>query len=177
MKLLVSREWLENKIATDPDIETDAGAALAALEGIGVLVPSNRSTSEAAGLPDEKVVHLRFALGALVKLLRHRDGVSVAELADRAQVPEEEVRGIERDPHHLPRPRTLHQLAKHFKLPVRHLMQMSGATRTVDRVLYNEAVRFAARSEDMSVLTDEERQALNAFVKLLVERDEADENE
>jgi len=172
MKLLVSRDWLRNKIATDPDVETDAGAALAVLEGIGVTVPPERSATEASGLPDEKVVHLRMALGTLVRLLRHRDKVSVADLADRVQVPEEEVRSIERDPHHVPRPRTLYHLAKHFNLPVRHLMQMSGVTRTVDRVLYNEAVRFAARSEDMSTLTDEERQALNSFVKLLVERDE-----
>ncbi len=170
MNLIVSREWLKNKIVTDPDLETDAGLALALLEGVGVLVPSDRSAGEVALLPDDRVVQLRYALGALVRLLRHRDELSIAELADKAKVAEEEVRGIERDPHYMPRPRTLHHLAKHFSLPVDHLMQLSGAKRTVDRVLYNEAVRFAARSEDMSTLTDEERQALNAFVKLLVER-------
>jgi transcriptional regulator with XRE-family HTH domain len=171
MKLLVSRDWLRTKIATDPDIETDAGAALAALEGIGVMVPAVREREATAEVADEKVVQLRMALGTLVRQLRYRDNLSIDDLAQRASVSGDELRRIEHDPHYVARPRTLYQLAAEFHVPVRNLMQLAGATRTVDRVLYNAAVKFAARSDDLSSLSEAERQLLNVFVELLNERE------
>jgi transcriptional regulator with XRE-family HTH domain len=172
MKLLVSRDWLRNKISTDPDVETEAGAALTILEGIGMLVTQRQPAGTIPEISNEKVSRLRAALAALLRQLRQREKLSVAELAERAQVGEDELNSIEQDLRYMARPRALHQLAGYFNVPVRNLMQMSGAIRTVDRVLYDAAVQFAAHSESMSRLTDEERQALNAFVKVLNERGE-----
>jgi transcriptional regulator with XRE-family HTH domain len=173
MKLLVSRDWLRNKISTDPDVETEAGASLAILEGIGMLVTQRQRIESVAAIHDEKASTLRAALSSLLRRLRQRDGLSVSDLAARARVGEQELRDIEEDLRYMPRPRTLHQLAGYFNVPIRQLMQMSGAIRTIDRVLYDAAVQFAAHSENVSRLTDEERQALNAFVKILNDRDES----
>jgi transcriptional regulator with XRE-family HTH domain len=170
MKLLVDRAWLRNKILTDPDIDTDAGVALAVLEGLGVSVPAATENEAAVGV--EKVRQLRIALGALIRQLRNRDRLSVSDLAKQATVAEDEIRSIEHDPHYLPRPRTLHKLAGQFKLPVRQLLVMSGATRTVDRTFYNEAVRFAAHADDVAALDKHEMQILHAFVKFIDDRDD-----
>src|SRR5690348_16900094 len=114
MKLLVSREWLRSKILTDPDIDTEAGTALAALESVGVIVPSAGNNEAAGGA--EKVKQLRIALGTLVRQLRNRARLSVSDLARVATVAEDEIRSIEHDPTFVPRPRTIHKLAAQFEL-------------------------------------------------------------
>lgn len=119
---------------------------------------------------DRTGVPLRIALGVLVRQLRSNADLSVAELAQRADVSEEELRRVEHDPHYTARARLIHQLSAYFSVSLTMLSQMAGATHEVDRVLFNESVRFAARSDDVSRLTQEERAALNAFVSLLNER-------
>jgi len=168
MKLLVSREWLRNKILTDPDTEIDAGSALMVLEALGVTVPVLAANEVV--LADDRVVQMRIALGALIRQLRFQQKLSVAALARNAIVAEDEIRSIEHDPHYAPKPRTLHQLAGHFHLPVRQLMAMSGATRAIDRAFYNEAVRFAARADDLGALNSEDTNVLYAFVKYMNDR-------
>lgn len=171
MKLMVSREWLREKISNDPDFDTEAGTALAVLEGLGMVVPPSTTSNEAL-LVDEKVKQLRVALGALMRQLRLHEKQSVAELAKTAVVREDEIRLIEHDPHYVPKPRTLHQLAIHFKVPARQLIQMSGATRTIDREFYNQAVKFAAMSDDLVELNKDELEVLYAFVKYMNERED-----
>ncbi len=171
MKLLVSKEWLRERIALDPDIETDAGVALAILEGIGVLVPSSNEPVVSSESVEETATRLRVALGTMVRQLRSRDKLSVGDLAQRIEVEPDQIRGIEHDPHFRPRPKTLHQLAKFFALPPRQVLQMAGATRSVDRQFYDEALKFAARSDDLTGLTAGEQEALYAFVQFLNERE------
>jgi transcriptional regulator with XRE-family HTH domain len=170
MKLLVSREWLRTRIMADADVDTEAGTALAVLEGLGVTVPVAAETNQAALAPDKRR-ELRIALGSLIRQLRFHNGLSVSSLAGEAQIPEDEIRLIEHDPHHSPKPRTLYRLANRFNLPVRQLTVMSGATRTVDRHFYNEAVQFAAHADDLVVLDDNETKVLYAFVKYMNERE------
>lgn len=169
MKLLINREWLRNKILNDPDVDSEAGTALAVLEGLGVRVPP--ATENEAAIAEDKVRQLRIAFGAFIRQLRNRDRLSISELAKQAEVGEEEIRAIEHDPHYAARPRTIHKLAGQFKLPVRQLLVMSGATRTVDRVFYNEAVKFAAHADDVGVLDKDETEVLYAFVKFINDRE------
>jgi transcriptional regulator with XRE-family HTH domain len=169
MKLLIGRDWLRNKILADPEVDTEAGVALAVLEGLGVTVPIGPKNE--ATLGPEKVRQLRIAFGALIRQLRNRDRLTVSDLAKKANVAEEEIRSIEHDPYFIPRPRTIHNLAGQFGLPVRQLMAMSGATRTVDRAFYNEAVSFAAHADDVGCLDNDETEILYAFVKFIADRE------
>ena len=170
MKLLFSNEWLRRKFDTDPDDDPEAGPSLSEepenifdeLEGENV-----------AALGDRNVVQMRVALGVLVGQLRRRERLSVAELAERAQVSEEELRQVEHDPHYTARARLIFQLSNYFKVSLTSLSQMSGTTRAVERKLYNDAVKYAAWSDDVSVLTPEQLEALNAFVAMLNERSKA----
>lgn len=120
-------------------------------------------THNVAGIED-----LHRGLGALVQMLRRRDRLSVDELARKARVDAAELRRIELDPMFDPNPRTIFQLERHFKLPERSLVVLSGAVQ-VDEDVREEAVRFAASSDDISGLSKEQRKLLNHFVKFLRE--------
>lgn len=163
MKLLFSNDWLRRKIATDRDIDIEAGRPLSA----------DGPRPDVAVIGEQKTVQLRVALGVLVRQLRLREQLSVTELARRAQVSEDELRRVEHDPHYTARPRLISQLAHYFNVSLANLSQMAGATHAVNRSLYNEAVRYAARSDDVSALTEHERRDLNAFVATLNELSKA----
>ena len=117
----------------------------------------------AAGVQD-----LHRGLGALLQMLRRREGLSIEELAQNARVAVSELRHIELDPAFDPNLRTIFQLEQYFKLPDRSLVFLSGAVRVDDNVR-EEAVRFAAHSERISGLTKGQRKHLNQFVKFLRE--------
>jgi transcriptional regulator with XRE-family HTH domain len=162
MKLLFSKDWLRRTIAADPDIDIEAGRPLV----------GDELQSDVAVIGERNVVQLRVALGVLVRQLRLREQLSVAALAERARVPEDELRRVEHDPHYTARPRLIYQLSQYFNVSLTKL-SMSGATHAVNRSLYNQAVRYAAHSDDVSALTEEERRDLDAFVSLLNDRSEA----
>ncbi len=116
----------------------------------------------------DQVRDLHRGLGTLIRLLRRHSQLSTDELAERARIDASELRSIESDPSFDPNPRTIVQLEQYFKLRTRSLVILSGAVR-VEHDVQEEAIRFAASSEDMSHLTREEKKLLNGFVKYLRE--------
>jgi len=162
MKLHFTNDWLKRNILSDPDMEPGAGAYEATA---GDLVRSE--PEKVVALRPRTAVQLRIGLGVLVRQLRYRDGLTISALADRAHVSEEELRQVEHDPHYTARPRLIFQLSDYFGVPLTKLSQMAGTNKVVDRSLFNEVVRYAAHSDDVSTLTQDERAALNAFVELL----------
>ena len=170
MKLLFSNDWLRRTIASDPDVDAEAGPPLSGsteIEDVHCDVPQAENV---AVMGDRNAVQLRVALGVLVRQLRLKTELSVAELAERAQVSEDELYQVEHDPHYTAHPRLIYQLSEYFDVSLSNLSQMSGATHEVDRVLYNTSVKYAARADDMSTLTNEERESLDVFVTVLNER-------
>lgn len=167
LEMLVSRDWLRGRILADPDVESDAGIPFADFEQLGMFVAPDL----VRGLQDEKIVELKMAFGILLHQLRRRDRLTIAELSQRADVDEEELRRIEHDATYKPRPRTVHQLANVFGMPTAKFMKLSGATVTVDARFRAEALKYAAHSDDLSQLTDPERHLLNDFVTYLGKQD------
>jgi transcriptional regulator with XRE-family HTH domain len=167
MKLLFTIDGLRRKIAADPDDEPMAG------DSGGRSVDHALAAENTAVIGENKVVPLRIALGVLVRQLRLREGLSIAQLSERAEVAEDEVRQVEHDPHYTARPRLIFNLSEYFGVSLVTLSQVSGTTHAVNRVLYNAAVKYAAHSDDVSVLTNEEREALDSFVAVLNERSKA----
>lgn len=164
MKMLIDTEWLRRTISKSPDAEFEAGGPVALLDSIGMFVPSD-ATNELS----DSVVQLKYAFGILIKMLRKQSALTVAELSAKARVSEEELRMIERDPHHKAGPRTVHQLAEYFDIDPRRMMKLSGSMVTTNENFRDEAVRFAAKSDDISSLSSEERKMLNDFVKYVNE--------
>lgn len=165
MEMLISQDWLRRRIDADPDLDVEAGVSIGVLESIGMFLSADLVAPE-----DDKVVRLTEAFGVLVRQLRRRQQWTIDQLAQKARVDPNELRLIERDPQYRPRPRVVHQLAAVFKMPERSLMKLSGATVTRDQEFEEEALRFAAKSDDLSKLTRDEQRALNEYVKYLVDQ-------
>ena len=111
----------------------------------------------------------RVAFARLVELSRRKQRLTVEQLAERADVDVSQLIEIEEGENVSPEPRTVYRLAQVLNFPQERMMVMSGLARTRDRHLTEATVRFAARSEPVNVLSPEEEEALQEYVKVLVE--------
>lgn len=163
MTTKITNAWLRRRIERDPDVDTDAGLPITKPEVLQAFVGEKRAARTV------KVTAAResLVLETLLRQLRRRDGVDVSRLAAAIRVPEEELSAIERDRTFMPKPRTIHQLALHYKIPPRALLKLSAAAEKRDRELDEVAVRFAASSDGVLKLTRDEEKRLNDFVKYL----------
>jgi len=154
IKLSNDREWLE-RMANDEDYgPVSAGGLLA------------EALTEWQSHSDERELR---ALGRLVELARRRQGLSLPQLAKRADVELSGAVVIKTSAAAEPQPRALYGLAKALDLPSSGLMELAGLVKRRDDTLTAAAVRFAARAEPMDKLSPEERDALEEFVRVLAE--------
>jgi transcriptional regulator with XRE-family HTH domain len=159
MKLERTREWWLAKARREGDAEVGAG--------VRAFDPQEEER------PAMSAEETRIAFGRLVNLMRRQRGLSLEKLAAQAALDVGELVSIEDDLHYTPEPRTVFQLARTFKVSHKALMQLAGLTVAKDSVLHKEAVRFAARSESIEKLTPEESEALESFVAILSEGEDA----
>ena len=170
MKMLFPQEWLRRKIDSDPDVDVEAGPTLNDWALFRDFGEESQEEKNLATVWERQVVPLRISLGLLVRQLRLRDGLTVEALAREARVSEDELNQVEHNPNYTARPRLIHNLSEYFEVRLEHLSQLAGATRKVDRRLYNTAMKYAAMSDEAAVLTLEQRDILNEFVAMLTER-------
>ncbi|MEX2119899.1 MAG: helix-turn-helix transcriptional regulator [Pirellulales bacterium] len=116
---------------------------------------------------DPEVSTLRQAFHLFVQMLRRERGLTVDDLARRADIDRQEIIAMERDPGYRPSPLTLHKLSKFYQLPERRLLVLAGAVREVPSNLSEQASRFAAQSESFARLTKEEKKVLDEFIEVL----------
>jgi ribosome-binding protein aMBF1 (putative translation factor) len=110
------------------------------------------------------------SLNYLLVMLRRRDNLDEAELAQKAQIEEAEIRRIELEPGYIPAPRTIYKLENIFKLPSGVLGKLSGAIKHHSPTFEERALEFAANAKSIGKLTREEKQLLNEFIKFLKEK-------
>lgn len=106
--------------------------------------------------------------GRLIEFARRKKSLSVEQLAERAQVDLADIVEIEMNEMAAPDVRTVFQLASVLDLPSARLMEVAGLA-TPRPEVSSAALKFAARSEPTAKLSREERDALEEFVKVLVE--------
>jgi transcriptional regulator with XRE-family HTH domain len=116
---------------------------------------------------EPQVDNRRFAFQTLVQGLRRRRGLSIDQLAQKTEIDREEILAIERNPLHLPDPRALCQLAEIFEIPTQRFLQLAGLVREVPKDLDEEICRFAACSESLANIGDEERELVDRFARFL----------
>jgi len=112
---------------------------------------------------------LRLAFGTLISFRRRALKISLESLAEKGRIDLEELLRIEEDPDYRPEPRTVYQLADVLKLPVPQLLILSGNAVAKDERLNKAALKFAARSRAVEKLNRDQSEALDEFVKVLVE--------
>lgn len=163
MKIEFTKEWCVRmarmELEAGSDVEIGATPDVAATEA--------RTLDTTA----EMATDANVAFGRFVRLMRRSRRQTLEHLAEEAEVELTELFEIEDDNHHKPEPRTVYQLAKHFDVSMKKMMQLAGLSAPKDTGLYEAAIRFAARSETVEELNAAERAALEAFVSVLSDKE------
>lgn len=158
MKINFSKKWIQRMVSLEGDVAVGAG--------INALDPIPGSFTEYKSGTGK--THL--ALSRFVQLMRREQGITVDRLAELIDVDAVELLLIEQNYQYTPEPRTVYQLANYFHVGRSRLMQISGLASKRDTDLIYESVRFAASSNPSAKLTQEEREALDIFVKVLEDK-------
>lgn len=167
MKMRFTNEWLRHRIERDADLDSDAGLPITKVEVLKCFLPETSAVHAPAAAPAAR--QSATVLGRLLRQLRRRDKLELPRLAAEVRVPEPELRALEEGVVTALRPRTLHQLATHYRISAQALLALSPFAARRDPDLDEAAVQFATNSDDISKLTPEERKSLNEFVKYLSE--------
>ena len=165
MKMLISRELLWQKIVTDSDIDVDAGLPAAAFRESDEPAELEKILEDNVGIEPP-----RAFLGAILREVRRREGLTIDMLAEQTRVEVTELRGLEQDPEFRPRPRTVHKLAERLSLPQAEVARLAGSIVVNDNATLIEGYRFAAKSDDLSTMNAVDRAQLSAFVDTIMAR-------
>lgn len=152
--------------------------AKADIEGKGAVVAAGKSARDP--VPDSAVedsVQSHVAFSRFVSLARRKLALTIEEFAEKANLDTSEVLAIEDDIHYVAKPRAVYRLAEFLDVPQPSLIQLAGLSAANDTGLGEEAVRFAARSESVERLTDEELAAFEAFIAVLSKEGSSNANE
>lgn len=107
-------------------------------------------------------------LAKLVEFWRRAKRLSVEELAANSGLTEEEVLNAE-EGDTIPEPRVLHALSEVLNVSYEKLLHLAGHKTDRDESVETAAIRFAARSESMERLNQQEEEALHDFIRALAE--------
>jgi transcriptional regulator with XRE-family HTH domain len=141
----LSAEWYRRQINRCGDLDFTAGPA-----------PESKAQTS-----------VTVAFGTLVRLQRRSKGLSVVDFAKILDIEDDELRRIEHDSSYSARPRTITSIAKQFGVPTVELMKLAGAAVSNDPYFQEKALKFAAHSDDIGILSLEEREMLQSFVQFL----------
>jgi transcriptional regulator with XRE-family HTH domain len=160
MRMDVTKDWCLRMAELEADEEI----------GVGLVAADPMFDGGSVASSEEPAV----AFGRFICLMRRDRGLTVEKLADEADVDVAELVSVEEDTRYKPEVRTVYQLANFFGVPRATLLQVAGLTVPKDSRIVEEAVRFAARSEPVEALSEEERAALETFVAVLTEEEKKD---
>jgi len=153
----ISKAWCRNAGAREDGLDI----------GAGVIAADPMFTHE--GGADESPEASRLALGRFINLMRRDQGVSIEARADKADIEIGELLSLENNAAHLPDVRTLYQLSEVFGVSQEKLMGLSGLTHANNDDYVEEAVRYAAKSASVEVLSEDEHAILNGLISVLSE--------
>lgn len=155
MKFNGSREWLAKKLAVCSDRNVAAG---------GTSFEQFKKDVEERTVTPSALSDVPTDLGKVVRYVRERRGWTRRELADLADIDEDDLRKLETQNDYDPRPRTVINLADvcHFKREkfmelAKHRLEAANES----------TLRFAAKSGSTESVSAEEYEAVRALVEYL----------
>lgn len=157
MKLNMTKEWLLEKLALVGDTNVSVGRK----ELVHVSVTPKIETK------DIVETELKHEFSKLIHLLRRNKRLSVEQLSNEADIDIDKIIQIERDENYQAETRTVYQLANYFKLNAKALHKLAGNIHEKNSEMYEESIRFAAKSAPIDKLSPEEHAALEGFVAYL----------
>jgi transcriptional regulator with XRE-family HTH domain len=102
-----------------------------------------------------------------VRLLRKKSGFDVEQFANRLGVDADYIIELEQNISHRPTPLVLYKLSQLFKIPQEKLNILAGAIKDIPPDFQIHASQFAAQSDSLAKLTDDEKKLVDEFVKFL----------
>jgi transcriptional regulator with XRE-family HTH domain len=167
MKLHITKEWLERKLAEALDNNASAGKAdEQSLQEI-------KNDAERRTVSPTVFVEACTQLGKVVRYVREQRGWSRQELADITSMDLSEIVAIETAQTYEPTPRAISFLADALGLSKERLKELVGFTVHKGRQAANDQqLRFAAKSRNLEKLTDDQYDALRALVEVLQDKNQ-----
>lgn len=110
---------------------------------------------------------VRHAFNLFIKQLRRANRLSVEQLSERTGISPADLDSLEKDIHFRPSPLVVHRLSKFYGVPERKMLVLAGAVKEVPPEVREMASRFAAHSESFGKLSQEEKEALDEFLRFL----------
>lgn len=156
MNMNKNRDWLIGKAEQEDGCFVSVGGLVDALEQ-AEQTPAN-------------VIPFKHAFARFLQLARRDRKLSLEQFAKKVDVDLAELLKLETEDQYTPAIRTVHQIAEFLKIPEKKLMALAGLLRVKDAQFQNAALKFAARSEPVEKLSQEEHSALEEYVKFLCER-------
>ena len=147
-----SRKWLEEMAEFE---DACSSVSVGGLAGDFDMIPAGPSESQRI-------------FGRLIEFSRRQKNLTVEQLAEKADVELADIVEIELQECGAVHVRTVYQLAQVLELPSARLMEVAGLAKPRQDI-NTAALKFAARSESTAKLTQEEKEALDEFVKVLIE--------
>ena len=156
MTRMTDRDWIMRQAALEDNCYVSTGGLLTAVEE----------------LQQKKIGSnvMRSAFAQLVKLFRRENRMSWEQFATKLDVELGEVIAIEGNEHLSPSPRTIHKLSAMMKVPTEKLFVLSGLAQSRDVQVQEESLKFAARSQPLEELSQDEHTVLQEWVKYLCEK-------
>ncbi len=154
----INKAWCRNAGAREDGLDIGAG-----------IIAADPTFEHERGA-DESPEASRLALGRFINLMRRDQGLSIEALAEKADIEIGELLSLENNAAHLPDVRTLYQLSEVFGVSQEKLMGLSGLTHAKDDDYVEEAVRYAAKSASVEVLSEDEHAILNGLISVLSEK-------
>ena len=156
MNMNENRDWLVRKAEQEDGGFVSVGGLVDALE-------QAQQTSN-------NLVPFKLAFSRFLQLARRERKLSLEQFANKVDVDLAELLNIETDEQYTPAIRTVLQIAEFLKIPEKKLMALAGLLRVKDAQFQNAALKFAARSEPVEKLSQEEHSALEEYVNFLCQR-------
>lgn len=161
MTFEITKAWCKTAGASEDGLDIAAGVIAAD--------PTFHQDSGA----DENPKASRLALGRFINLMRRGQGMSIEGLAQKADIELGDLFSLENNASFQPDARTLYQLSEIFGVSQEKLMALSGLTHSNNNEYVEEAVRYAAKSASIEVLSAEETSILNGLISVLSEQSKA----
>ena len=156
MNMNKNRDWLVRKAEQEDGGFVSVGGLVDALE-------QAQQTSN-------NLAPFKLAFSRFLQLARRERKLSLEQFANKVDIDLAELLNIETDEQYTPAFRTVHQIAEFLKIPEKKLMALAGLLRVKDAQFQNAALKFAARSEPVEKLSQEEHSALEEYVTFLCQR-------
>jgi len=127
----------------------------------------NRRVNVSMSEPQVRENTAHYAFRRFVQNARRKNGLTLEQASKKLDIDSAELQRMECDSSYRPAPLTLHKLSQFYGINQERLAALAGAIKEVPPELMVRASKFAEQSESFAKLSQEEKKALDEFMRFL----------